>query len=594
MTKDYFLNIAKCKFKNRFSYDLVEYVGFYEKIKIICNEHDFIFEQTPSLHITSNHCCPLCVKEYKSINSPLRKNKIDFIKRSKEIHGDKYDYSKVDYVNNKTPVIIIHQGIEYKQRPDSHISGRCPEVNKKIRLKNNQFIENAINVHGNRYNYSKVNYETTIKEVNIICKEHGIFKQKPINHLRGNGCKFCKESRGEYLIRFYLELNGINYESQKSFEDCKNINKLLFDFYLQDYNVCIEFDGSQHHKVNDFFGGLKSFEKLKLNDKIKDDYCFENNITLIRLSDYKKIENEINSIIMKYKKITTEEKTLNFIKKSIDIWGYKYDYSKTKYIDSKTPVIIVYKGVEYKQTPIKHLQKRLCELSDNRLSKDEFLRRCVDKWGNRFDYSNTKYINSYSNIEFYDRYYGIIASQKPTSHMNGNLYKFSKENFIEVSNINFNNKYDYSNVNFKGMSNKVKIVCPVHGEFEARPYDHINNRYGGSCNKCDDYKFMKEVSSFLDRKDISYNKFHRFDDLLLPFDFYIPTMRTAIEFDGIQHFQPVDHFGGVEAYERLKINDKIKEDYCEENYINLIRIRYDQIDDIYQILWENLKIFIKK
>lgn len=62
----------------------------------------------------------------------------------------------------------------------------------------------------------------------------------------------------------------------------------------------------------------------------------------------------------------------------------------------------------------------------------------------------------------------------------------------------------------------------------------------------------------------------------------------------LQHYQPVPHFGGIDAYERLKTNDKIKNDYCEENFINLVRIRYDQIDDIYRILYENLKTFIKK
>jgi hypothetical protein len=288
-----------------------------------------------------------------------------------------------------------------------------------------------------------------------------------------------------------------------------------------------------------------------------------------------------------YIKITPEEKTLKFIKKSIDIWGYKYDYSKTRYIDSKTPVIIIYKDVEYKQSPIKHLQKRLCELSDNRLSRSEFLRRCVDNCGNRFDYSNTVYKNTYSDIEFYDTYYGITASQKSISHMNGNLYNFSKENFIEISSINFDYKYDYSNVDFKGMIERVKITCPIHGEFESRPYDHINNRYGGSCDKCDDYRFMKEVSSFLESEDINYKKFHRFIGLTLPFDFYIPSKRTCIEFDGIHHFQPV--YGDISTYEMIKINDQIKNDYCEDNYIDLIRIKYDQIDDINRILYVNLK-----
>jgi hypothetical protein len=71
-------------------------------------------------------------------------------------------------------------------------------------------------------------------------------------------------------------------------------------------------------------------------------------------------------------------------------------------------------------------------------------------------------------------------------------------------------------------------------------------------------------------------------------------MRICIEFDGKQHYEPMSFFGGVDSFNKLKINDKIKNDYCEENYMNLIRIKYDQIDDIYQILWDSLKIYIKK
>ena len=75
----------------------------------------------------------------------------------------------------------------------------------------------------------------------------------------------------------------------------------------------------------------------------------------------------------------------------------------------------------------------------------------------------------------------------------------------------------------------------------------------------------------------------------LPFDFYLPKYRTAIEFDGKQHYEPMEFFGGLEAYNRLKANDKIKSDYCEDNYIDLIRIRYDQIDRVFEILKESLK-----
>ena len=71
-------------------------------------------------------------------------------------------------------------------------------------------------------------------------------------------------------------------------------------------------------------------------------------------------------------------------------------------------------------------------------------------------------------------------------------------------------------------------------------------------------------------------------------------MNSCIEFDGIQHFKPIKQFGGIEAFEATKINDKIKSDYCEENFINLVRIKYDEIDDIWNILWSHLGSSIRR
>jgi very-short-patch-repair endonuclease len=117
--------------------------------------------------------------------------------------------------------------------------------------------------------------------------------------------------------------------------------------------------------------------------------------------------------------------------------------------------------------------------------------------------------------------------------------------------------------------------------------------YGTGCSKCDEYKFNKIIKKYLDKNDISYKHQHFFDYSGLPFDFYLPKYRMIIEFDGKQHYEPIEHFGGIESYERLKINDRIKNDYCEENFIDLIRIRYDQIDRIYDILNESLRMKIK-
>lgn len=108
---------------------------------------------------------------------------------------------------------------------------------------------------------------------------HGIIP----SHLKQNcGCPICNESKGEKFIRLYLEKKDIKFIQEYKFEDCKHKRSLPFDFYISDYNLCIEFDGIQHFKEVKHFG-KKSFKDTQIRDEIKDNYCKENNINLIRI-----------------------------------------------------------------------------------------------------------------------------------------------------------------------------------------------------------------------------------------------------------------------------------------------------------------------
>lgn len=151
------------------------------------------------------------------------------------------------------------------------------------KLTQQEFIDKAIKIHGDKYDYSLVNYINNNTKVKIICKKHGIFEQKPNNHLSNNGCPVCKESKGEKEISKILEEKSINYIAQYKFIDCVNKISLPFDFYLPDYNTCIEFDGIQHFKSIEYWGGSDGLKKRQNNDKIKNDYCLKNNIRLIRV-----------------------------------------------------------------------------------------------------------------------------------------------------------------------------------------------------------------------------------------------------------------------------------------------------------------------
>lgn len=125
--------------------------------------------------------------------------------------------------------------------------------------------------------------------INFIPKrpDH-VYKKDWSGYLDFLGCSGNRESIGERLIKTYLDENKINYIKEKKFKSCKNINELPFDFYLPEHNICIEYDGELHYKSSSIFGGDKTLKKIKNNDRIKDDWCLENSIKLLRIPYLKK------------------------------------------------------------------------------------------------------------------------------------------------------------------------------------------------------------------------------------------------------------------------------------------------------------------
>ena len=255
---------------------MVDYINAISKIKIICLEHG-VFEQTPNNHINRKYGCSNC-----SINKKINNN--EFIERAKLIHGDKYDYSLVNYINAKTKITIIcKEHGEFNQIASSHTDQKtgCSFCSKKHNYTTDEFIERARLIHGDRYDYSLVNYVNNYTKIEIICPEHGLFEPRPKNHLNGSGCPICRESKGEKEIRKYLIKNNINFKPQHTFQNCRNKKLLPFDFYLPDYNICIEYNGLQHYKPITWFGGEEGFIKQQKRDIIKMEYCKNNNIPLI-------------------------------------------------------------------------------------------------------------------------------------------------------------------------------------------------------------------------------------------------------------------------------------------------------------------------
>ena len=416
-----------------------------------------------------------------------------FIEKATNVHGDKYDYSKVNYINSTTKVCIIcPKHGEFWQTPSNHLQGsKCPkcsniDVHKKQSNGKNGFIKKAISVHGDKYDYSKVEYINNKTKVCIICPKHGEFWQRPDKHLQGRGCPVC--------------------------------------------------------------GGTKKLTKCE------------------------------------------------FVKQANLIHNWQYDYSKVNYTNNRTKVCIICpEHGEFWQTPHSHLRGQGCPIckSNLKLTTEEFIERSKIIHNNHYDYSKVKYINYETKVCIICPKHGEFW-QTPHGHLSGQgcpkcvgLNKTTEDWVKEAKDIH-NETYDYSKVRYINNEEKVCIVCPKHGEFWQSPHNHLRGQGCPSCVKLSKSKLSQIINTFLTEKKISFVKEKTFtwlkDKGNLYLDFYLPQYNAAIECQGIQHFEMVEYFGGVEGFKRRQELDRIKYELCKEHGIKVFyfsKTEEDFLDKIY-------------
>lgn len=302
-TTEIFIEKARKVHGDYYDYSLVKYVNNTIPVEIICPVHG-VFHQRPVDHL-QHKGCKKCASE--TIGNKLRKTKEEFISQLKEIFGDRYDYSEINYVNTNTPVTLIcpiHG--RFEKLPYLLLNGdgcqKCSEEasleKRKERHKNN-FFEKARKIHGDTYDYSKVKYVSSDKEVEIICPIHGSFWQKPINHLDGCGCQQCAKemviSSSEIELREYVSsiTDNVIYNDRTVLE---NYHEL--DIYIPNKNLSIEFDGLYWHST-----ACKPNVNYHLN---KTNQCNDKDIQLIHVFEdewvYKKeiVKSNISDILNVY------------------------------------------------------------------------------------------------------------------------------------------------------------------------------------------------------------------------------------------------------------------------------------------------------
>lgn len=270
-----------------------------------------------------------------------------FIEKANKKHGGKYDYSKVEYVNSQTKVCIIcPEHGEFWQTPVGHMRGRgcqkCANIRRgdTFRSNHDEFIERANEKHGGKYDYSKVEYDSAMKKVTIICPEHGEFEMTPMNHLLGQGCPKCSR-RG-------LSLPELITEFRKIHGDAYNYDKVVFG---------------------------------KMNDKVimtcpKHGDFSQSPTKHLRGQGCPKCAVEKRSVVQT---MTHDD----FVMKSKAIHGDKYDYSKVEYVGAHIPVTITCKvHGDFNQIPNDHLCGHGCPSCGNNISTAETaISECIRSFG---------------------------------------------------------------------------------------------------------------------------------------------------------------------------------------------------------------------
>ncbi len=478
---------------------------------------------------------------------PKKKTREEFIQDAREKHGDKYDYYKVEYVNNYTKVCIIcPEHGEFWQGPKDHAKGQgCPKCNGKYAPTIEEWIVSARKVHGDKYDYSNVEYVNNATKVCIKCPKHGEFWQTPNSHLRCHGCNKCaKEATGD---RLRSSLPNFITKAHKVHGDKYDYSNVEYVNY--ETKVCIicpehgEFWQTPHNHLNG-----KGCPKCS--------GCYVP---------------------------TTEE----WIVSARKVHGNKYDYSKVEYANNKTKVcIICAEHGEFWQKPNNHNNGQGCpkcgfekSYENKTLTKEEFIKKAKKAHYNKYEYTKVNYINTQTKVCIICPEHGEFW-QTPNSHIqghgcpkcrneaNGKRCSLSKEEFIKKANEVHKGKYNYDKVEYDGNKTKVCIICAEHGEFWQKPNGHLS---GQGCPKCNLSHLERSVMTYLDNADITYDYQKRFKWLgLQSLDFYLPDYSVGIECQGIQHFEPIERFGGKDSFIECQKRDKKKKALCEENGIKLL------------------------
>ena len=281
------------------SYEKTKFVTYKEKVTVTCHTKDENGEEHGDFtikpcHLLSGEGCPKC--RYLKTGRRLQKSLKQIIEDARAVHGDLYDYSLITEYKNlgtKYPIRCKKHGVFY-QTFLNHIHGEqgCPicgleKSGENRRMTFDEFKEKASKGHNNKYEYDEESFNNRFskddRKIKIICPTHGEFWQTTTNHLFGQGCPICKESKLEISMASSLEAANIEYERYKRFDW---LGRQTLDFYIPKYNIGIECQGKQHFLENCGWGRTpETLEEIKGRDDIKKKLCDEHGVRILYYSN---------------------------------------------------------------------------------------------------------------------------------------------------------------------------------------------------------------------------------------------------------------------------------------------------------------------
>lgn len=622
-TKNEFILKANNLHGNRYDYSLVNYIDSKTKITIKCPKHG-VFQQIPSDHLQGKGCRSCKIEE---ASKRLRMGRDEFIRRASFVHNNKYNYSKVDYKNGHDYIIVnclIHG--DFRQRAESHLRGYgCPSCaniarGNKLKIETKEFIERAIKIHMDRYDYSKVVYKNNRTDVEIVCKIHGPFFQNPSAHIRLKcGCPICASEKNaskrrltkEVFINRSILVHGNKYDY--SLVNYIN-NNTLVAIICPDHDVFWQIP-SNHMKGSGcpkcLGMGLSTEEYIKKAKLVHGDkYDYSN-------TNYKGIKKDIQYRCLNHGIVTQSAESHlksgckwcannqpiekeEFLEMAYKKFGLKFNYLKIEYISYKKDKITIVcpEHKSFKITPFDHINSSQgcpkCGYKimgqKKKISVDEFIRRAKLIHHDKYDYSSVQFKNM-------DDIISIKCPEHQIFKLKAGVHLYNEvgcgkcagrnkttDEYIEQAIATHGNKYDYSQVIYRKAIGKIKIVCLKHGLFLQQANLHL---LGAGCPSCSSSRLENKVMRSLDIRNIQYECQKSFDWLKYRgkqfLDIYIPKYNLAIECQGTQHFMPTKRTGGESTYTERLIMDKNKYDLCKEYNVRILYYcpRADFIPDQY-------------